>query len=477
MFRNPTRAMALGVAASAVSLLGLTNTATAGGFALIEHGASGLGNAYAGAAAVSSDTSTVWFNPAGMSQLEGRETSVAFHILSTDTTWTDQGTTLGAALGRGPSSGPDTANPGGTTVLPNFYYVAPVNDKWSYGLSIGAPYGSSTEYDRDWKGRYSTVKSGVSVIDINPAISFKVSDKVSLGFGVSLQRLSAELESAVDSGAVCLGLAANAATSFTSADCINVGLAPGVQANDGYGSITGDSTAFGFNMGALFTPRKGLKIGVAYRHSTSHELDGDVDFDVNAALRDVLDSNAIAAGQPLTQGIFSDVPAKAAIDLPATFSVSGAWAVNKKVELLADFTWTGWSSFEELRVTYDNPVQPDTLSVQDWEDVIRVSAGVNYQLNNKLTLRTGVAFDEEAIPSAQRRTARIPGNDRTWLSFGAGYKVNKNISFDVGYAHLFLDDTPIDNINPESGGTALEIRGEFEPSVDIVSAQFNWAFN
>jgi long-chain fatty acid transport protein len=477
MFRNPTRAHPLGVVASVISLIGLTGTATAGGFALVEHGASGLGNAYAGAAAVSSDTSTIWFNPAGMSQLEGRETSVALHLLSADTGWTDQGTTLGAALGRSPSSGPDTASPGGLTVLPNFYYTAPVNDKWSYGLSIGAPYGSSTEYDRDWKGRYSTVKSGVAVIDINPAISFKVSDKVSLGFGISLQRLSAELESAVDSGAACLGLAASAATSFTSADCVNAGLTPGVQANDGYGAISGDSTAFGFNMGALFTPKKGVKIGVAYRHSTSHELDGDADFDVNAALQTVLDSNTIAAGQPLTGGIFNDVPATAAIELPATFSVSGAWEVNNKVELLADMTWTGWSTFEEIRIDYSNPVQSDTLSVQAWEDVIRLSAGLNYKLNNKLTLRTGLAFDEEAIPSAQRRTARIPGNDRTWISFGAGYKVNKNISFDVGYAHLSLDETPIDNINPESGGTALEIRGEFESSVDILSAQFNWAFN
>lgn len=477
MFRTPAYACHLGIIAGFVSLIGLSNTTYAGGFALIEHGASGLGNAYAGAAAVSDDTSTVWFNPAGMSQIKGRESAFAMHILRTDTPWTDKGTTLGARLGRSPSSGPDTANPGGTTALPNFYYVAPITAQWSYGLSIGVPFGSSTEYDRNWKGRYNTVKSGVNVIDINPALSFKLSDKVSLGFGISLQRLSAELESAVDSGAVCLSLAGNNATSFTNADCFNAGLTPGVQANDGYGSITGDSTAFSFNLGALFTPRQGVKIGLAYRHSTSHELDGDVDFDVNAALQTVLASNTVAAGQPLTAGIFNDVGAKAEIDLPATFSVSGAWEVNNKIELLADFTWTGWSSFSELRVTYDNPVQPDTLSVQDWEDVIRLSAGVNYQLNNNLTLRTGVAFDEEPIPSAQRRTARIPGNDRTWLSFGAGYQVSKNISFDVGYVHLFLDDTPIDNVNPESGGTALELRGEYEPSVDILSAQFNWAFN
>lgn len=477
MMQHLMRRPPLGALVCIAGLSGLSGSAYAGGFALIEHGASGLGNAYAGAAAVSRDTSTVWFNPAGMTHIDGRETAVGLHILSSSTKWTDRGTTLGAALGRSPASGPDTAKPGTTSFLPNFYYVAPINDQWSYGLSIGAPYGSSTEYDRNWKGRYTTVKSGISVIDINPAVSYKLSNKVSLGFGVSVQQLSAELGSAVDSGAACLGLAANAGTSFTQADCVNQGLTPGVQANDGYGEITGDSTAFGFNFGALFTPQPGVKIGVAYRHSTSHELDGDVDFDVNANLQAVLNSNTIVAGQPLTQAFLNDVSAKAAVDLPATFSVSGAWMVNPKIELLGDITWTGWSSFEELRVKYDNPFQADTLSVQDWEDVFRYSAGVNYNYSDKLQLRGGVAFDEEAIPSAQRRTARIPGNDRTWFSVGAGYQFTNNLSMDFGFAYLVLDETPIDNIDPESGGTGQEVRGLFDSSVSIASAQLNWAFN
>ncbi len=477
MYRIPARPRPLAALMGIVSLGGMTCIATAGGFLLTEHGASGMGNSYAGAAAVSNDTSTVWFNPAGMSQLEGRETAVAFHILNTTTDWTDAGTTLGSAVGRGVASGSDTASPGTTTVLPNFYYVAPINDQWSYGLSIGVPFGSSTEYDADWKARYTTVKSGISVIDINPALSYKVSDKVSLGFGISVQQLSAELGSAVDSGAACLGLAGNPATSFTRGDCLNAGLTPGVQENDGYGEITGDSTTFGFNLGALFTPTNDLKIGVAYRHSTSHELDGSVDFTVDPGLQTILDSNTVAAGQPLTQGFLNDVGAKAEVDLPSTFMVSGAWQMNPKIQWLGDITWTGWSSFEELRVVYDNPFQQDTLSVQDWEDVFRYSAGLNYTFSDKLELRAGVAFDEEAIPSAQRRTARIPGNDRTWVSVGAGYEVNKNLSFDVGLARLTLDETPIDNSDPESQGVGQEVRGFYKGSVNFLSAQLNWAFN
>lgn len=450
--------------------------ARAGGFALIEHGASGLGTAYAGASAVSEDGSTVWFNAAGMSEIDGRETAFALHALSTSTTWTDRGTRLGSTFGSSPVSGPETAEPGTATPLPNFYYVAPINSKWHYGLSIGVPFGSSTEYNNDWKGRYTTVESSLNVVDINPAISYRLSDKIRLGAGISIQRLTAELGSAVDSGAVCLGLNTLFNPSYSDATCFNAGLTPGVQANDSYAEISGDSVALGFNLGALFLPTPAVKIGVAYRHSVDHELEGDADFVVNPALQTVLASDTNAASQPVTQNIFRDVPASAEVELPATFSVSGAWQFNDKLQLLSDITWTGWSSFQELRIDYENPVQNPTVSVQEWEDVFRYSLGLTYQINDKWKLRTGWAFDEEAIPSPQRRTARIPGNDRTWYAVGAGYRVSGNLSLDVGYTHLTLDETPIDNSDPESNGNGQAVRGLFDSSIDILSAQLNWEF-
>ncbi|MFK8079319.1 MAG: OmpP1/FadL family transporter [Granulosicoccus sp.] len=479
MYRKPARlgqlAPLIGLATMSIPLIWFAKPVHSGGFALIEHGASGLGHAYAGAAAVSADTSTVWFNPAGMSEIKGREVSVALHVLSTGTEFENEGTRLAFSLGGDEISGPDTASPGTQTVLPNFYYVAPINEQWSYGLSIGVPFGSATEYDSNWVGRYTTVESGINVVDINPAVSFQVSDKVRLGFGISVQQLSAELGSSIDSGAVCASFAANANSSISGADCINQGLTPGVLANDSTGEITGDSTAVGFNLGALFLPTQGVKLGVAYRHSIDHELDGDVDYGVNAALRATLDSD-VGAAAPASQGLFMNGPATAEVKLPAMLSFSGAWQVNDKVELLSDLTWTGWSSFQQLLVEYDNPVQPETLSIQAWEDVLRFSAGVNFNYSPRLVLRAGYAFDEEAIPGPGQRTARIPGNDRTWLTFGVGYQVSNQFSFDIGYAHIMLDETAIDNLNAETRGGAV-VRGNYDPVIDILSAQINYDFN
>ena len=467
--------------ACACGAAGLALQAHAGGFALIEHGVSGLGNAYAGAAAAAHDGSTIWFNPAGMTELDGRELGVGFHVLATGSDWDDRGTRLSPLFDQDdpdfdPSiSGPGSESISATSLLPNLYYSAPINERWSYGVGFGAPFGSSTEYDSNWKGRYTSLESGISVLDLNPSVAYRLSDRVRLGGGISLQFLSADLTTAIDSSATCLGTVG----SVDPGVCLSAGLGtPGNLATDSRGEITGDSTALSFNIGALFLPREDTRIGVAYRHGASHELDGTGDFTTDPALRAVLDGD----GTSPFRALLVDNDATAEVDLPATLMFSVAHELDDRVELLADLTWTGWSSFEELRVEYDAPSepglvpQPDTLSLQEWEDVIRVSGGVNFALNERLTLRSGVAFDQEAIPNPRRRTARIPGNDRTWLSFGASYDFGTNVTVDLGYAHLFLPGTIIDNPNEETRGGAI-VRGEYSSGVDIFGAQLNWHFN
>src|SRR5690606_41312871 len=83
--------------------------AHAAGFALMEQNASGLGNAYAGQAAAAEDASTIFFNPAGMTHLPGRQVVVGGNFIRPITEFSDKGSTspslpppappLGHALG------------------------------------------------------------------------------------------------------------------------------------------------------------------------------------------------------------------------------------------------------------------------------------------------------------------------------------------------------------------------------------------
>ena len=457
------------VAASEASL--------AGGFALIEQGASGLGNAYAGAAAVTQDASTVWFNPAGMSELKERQFLGAAHVIGVDGDFSDKGTTLGQQLGLGyvdPAFGTAAAggktDASGTSFIPNLYYVHPLKRNVTLGIGLSVPFGNSTDYDSGWVGRYQAIESAVSVIDINPSISYKVNDQLNIGGGISIQRMSATLGSAVDNGAICFGAVPAA---FQEANCLSAGLLPGTASSDGSVDVEGESTAMSFNLGLLYKPRIGTKLGLAYRHGVKHDLEGDVDFTYNAGLQQLFTDAQIPLPLP-----DSDVTAKA--DLPPSLMFSAAHQVNDQIEVLADATYTGWSSLPELRITRDSG-EDVTLTNFGFEDVWRLSAGLNYSHTDALTFRAGVAYDEDPVPSPQLRTARIPGNERVWAAFGLGYKFSNTVAFDVGFAHLMIDDTPLANPSLATDGTAsttgTTTRGVFETSANILSAQVTVQFN
>jgi long-chain fatty acid transport protein len=177
------------------------------------------------------------------------------------------------------------------------------------------------------------------------------------------------------------------------------------------------------------------------------------------------------------QGAFANDGASAGLDLPASFSVSGYHRfTDSKIAIMADATWTGWTSVPGLLIVYDRPTTAggSTDLPLGFENTWRLSAGLNYYYNNKLTLRTGFAWDESPVPSAELRSARLPDSDRTWISFGASYQINDRMSADVGYSHLFVDDSRINRSEPASSGT---LAGTYESEVDIFSVQFNYQFD
>src|SRR4051812_12011031 len=78
--------------ASALAMMAIAPQAGAAGFALYEQGVSGMGNAYAGAAAAAEDATTVWWNPAGMSRLaSGKHFAVAGAYIVPSWKFSDKG--------------------------------------------------------------------------------------------------------------------------------------------------------------------------------------------------------------------------------------------------------------------------------------------------------------------------------------------------------------------------------------------------
>ena len=439
---------------------GISNQAQAAGFALIENSASGMGNAFAGAAAIAEDASTVWFNPAGMTKLSGRQMVIAGHFISPTADFTDNGSSPAPVLGTTVDDGGESAP------VMNFYYVQPLSDDWTFGIGINAPFGLETNYRDDWIGRYTATKSELMTININPSLAIKASDKLSLGIGISWQYVDATLANQLDAGAICQGL--DQAFTGIGAACTGAGVTPGDTSSSQ--SLSGDDTSMGVNFGLLYDISNATRLGVAYRSGVNHDLSGNVDFEMNATFMGVIDTALAGTGY---EALFDDSAVTAHAELPDSLSVSVAHDMDSKLTLLGDITWTNWKSFDELKIKYANPVQSDSVIPENWGNSLRIAVGMNYKASSALTYRAGIALDQTPIDSAEDRTPRIPGNDRKWLSLGVGYDLGNDMSIDVGYSHLFVSDTPINNTDPVH---TYVITGSYEASVDILSAQLNMSF-
>ncbi|NWF76782.1 MAG: outer membrane protein transport protein [Nitrospirae bacterium] len=431
-----------------------SSTALGAGFALVEQSVSGLGNAYAGGAAAAEDATTIFYNPAGLTRLDGQEMILGIHIISPTAKFHNEGSTH---ITGAPLVGDDGGNGGVTVMLPNLYYSKKFSERLSMGIGINSPFGLSTNYDEGWVGRYHALESKVITVNMNPSIAYKITDQLSVGAGFSAQYLKARLSKAIDFGTldaigafVPLGIPARA-----------LGLTP--QSSDGFVSLEGDSWGMTYNLGLLFELSKKTRFGAAYRSRVEHTLRGDTDYkDVPAGLTPA--------------PIFKDGEAEATITLPDSFSISAFHQFNSQWMIMADFTWTNWSLFDELVVNPDNPYQDNDVTVENWQDNYRYSVGVTYLPIRDLAIRAGTAYDTSAVKSKQYRTPRIPDSDRIWAALGVGYKLSKMFGFDIGYAHLFVNDPEIDKDPVDEDMLRGGLKGSYEAHVDIVSIQLNLMF-
>ncbi len=392
--------------------------AQAAGYQLKEQSAEGLGNAFAGATAKASDASTIFYNPAGMTRLQGTQVTTGAAYIAPQADFVGSGvTSTGASTGS--VAGGDA---GRDALLPSFYGMYSVSDDLKIGLSVNTPWGLTTKYESDWAGRYQAIKSDLRTIDVVPSVAYRVNDQLSLGGGVIFQRIEAELTNAV----------------------FNFGL----TAQDGLGKVEGDDWGYGVNLGALYEFSPTSRVGINYRSRIHHELKGDITYDN-------VHANIAAAGNMHNDTATAKVTIPDVVSVGAYHQLSPEWAV------VGEASWTNWSLFDHL--TIDSATGRDTTTDEKWKDSWFFSAGGIYTPSEKWTLRGGVAYDMSPVSDAHR-TARIPDQDRIWLASGASYQLTPAVQLDLGYTHIFVKDASLNERT--SQGT---VRGSYESSIDILT--------
>ncbi|TAL87694.1 MAG: transporter [Rhodanobacter sp.] len=458
----------LALAALSVAIVGALvapGTASASAFQLKENSAKGLGRAYAGSATAGGDASVVVNNPAAMSDLKGTYLQTDITAINFSTKFSGSATD---ASGR-PISGGNGGDGGTTLPVPALFFVTQLNDRVHVGAGFSVPFGFQTEYNQNWVGRYNAIKSRFQSLDTTLSGSYDVSDSFSVGASFIAQKTTAELTNAINYNSVGLGQVQQAlmaglitpAMAQAQAAQINAVVPPGT---DGRARIYGTSWAYGWQLAARWKITSQDKLAFNYRSKISHTLKGSANFTVppNAAA-------AFGVGGPGTA--FSHTQGTAGFTTPAVASLS-YWHQAEKFGLGADVAWTKWDVFKKLEVTYANPAQPTSDQVFNWKNSWYVSFGGDYYLNDKVTLRAGVAYDSTPTNSTYR-DPRVPDESRTLATFGIGYKASEHFEINASYAHIFVNTA---NINGVHSATGDVLTGSFQDYGNLLSLSAQYKF-
>jgi long-chain fatty acid transport protein len=471
---TPFRHTRLALALAGCALACAAGQVQGAAFGLAEQSGSGLGNAFAGGAAVAEDASTVWSNPAGMSRIPTMQAVAALHIITPSVKFANNDGSI-AALNQ--PLGHMGGDAGTNNFVPNMYLTVPINKELVFGLGVNAPFGLVTSYGDGWLGRYQGMESDLMTINVNPALSWKINDHWAVGAGVSYQRIDATLNQAVNYSGLLLLTGAQAGIPLGSAT--SNAIAAATSGLDGKGEIKGDDSAWGWNIGVLYNLDDKSRIGAQYRSTIKYNVSGNVTYDIPAlpALPPALAptvgalANALNAARLYNSGVGLD------IELPDKFNLSYFGALNNRWDLMADVQWTGWSSIPVFKVVRTNG---EVLQDQHWnyKDSWRYSVGTNYHYNDQWMFRGGLAYDETPTNDTDR-SVRLPDSDRVWLSVGTQYKMSKNLTFDAGFTYIIGDGASINQLtNATAQDVAVygKVKGSYDASVTIFSGQVTYSF-
>lgn len=404
----------------ATAMLLAAGGANAAAFQLAEVSTSGLGRAYAGEAAIADNASVVATNPALMSLFKTAQFSTGGVYVDSrinmngDVSVGASITGASVRITRNGSASQRNVVPGG--FVPNLYFVAPVNDKFALGAGMNVNFGLKSEYGDSYNAGIFGGKTDLTAINLNLSGAYRVTEGLSLGLGVNAVYAKAQVErnagliaDTVNDNQIKQALSTQQTTlrdlpkHLTSKDKSVVSL----QDRAAWG--------FGWNAGVMYQFNEGNRIGLAYHSKV------DIDFTDRTATS--LEAEAIKAGKK------GDLT----LTLPDYLELSGFHQLTDKLAVHYSYKYTHWSRLTKLHASSENGKKAFDKELQ-YSNNSRVALGASYNLDEKLTLRAGIAYDQAA--SRHQRSAAIPDTNRTWYSLGATYKFTPNLSVDLGYAYL-----------------------------------------
>ena len=456
----------------AMTTLLVASGANAAAFQLAEVSTSGLGRAYAGEAAIADNASVVATNPALMSLFKANQFSVGgVYVDSKINMNGDVNVTSPLAIKPQNPKGllaSDSAShrsivPG--SLVPNMYFVAPVNDKVAVGAGMNVNFGLKSEYDNKYNGGVFGGTTDLTALNLNLSGSYRITEGFSAGLGLNaiyaqakierragfLADVPAALRRAMNDPKIATLLASSNASSLLSSPAL-----ANVKKDTILTQLQDKAAwAFAWNAGVMYQFNENHRIGLAYHSKV------DIDFTDHTATS--LQAHRIGQEGGLK------------LNLPDYLEFSGFHQLTEKFAMHYSYKYSHWSRLKNLYATYHADGVEAFHKKMYYRNSSRVALGGTYNVDDKLTLRAGIAYDQAA--ATEHASAAIPDTDRTWYSVGATYKFTPNLSVDLGYAYLKGKKVHFKEEQRISNG-AVVVTGNYssKASANLYGLNLNYSF-
>src|SRR5574341_461399 len=399
-----------------VVLLSDPHGVAASGFSIYDFGAAEQAKGNAVVAQVDAP-SAVFYNPAGLTGLEGTDLQVGTTAVFPKTTFQSNVPGLDTRGDAGPA-------------FPSYLFVSQqVGSSWGMGLGIFAASGNKVDYPNDWEGRFVVTSAELRQVHLARSMAYRVSPQVSVGAGLVVTRADFQQASQIDLSAFGL--------------------------SEGTADLEGDGYGLGANIGVQ--ARLGATLlGAVYKSASSISFDGDARFQVPA----------------LVAPSFPNGGMETSLKFPQMIIVGAATRAIPRLTLEGDVQWSNWNTWDSQNIRFDN----NTLAVQDtsvpldWQDTWTFRIGGQYDVSDAVALRAGYSFDPSAVPDATLSPV-FPEPDKHQVTVGLGVtRGSWTVDFLYGvlitesrHANNALTGLPNHNGTYDSSAQAagLSVRGRF----------------
>jgi len=352
--------------------------------------------------ATADNPSAIYYNPAGITQLEGNNLRSGIYGIYYDQSYSPPS---GA-----PNSGKTYHSSDNLAAVPQFFYTYTPKD-WllSFGLGVYSPYGGSMNWPQDTGFRAVALDASLTYLTINPVVAVKVLPSLSMGGGLMVNYANLDMEQALR-------------PTYLS------------RVVDFY-RFDGEGWSVVYNLGLRWQPHEKVSFGATFRSSAPVTLAGHTKFELSSA------------HTPYTR-----LPAHMDLTFPLDVVLGVSYRPTPKWNLEFDADYTDWSSFGETTIYQHGNIPtgwPQTPNVKlYWQASWMYEFGVTRYFDDGWHASAGFVFDENSVPNAYY-TPLVADMDRYFFSVGAGHK-GKRFDFDIAYQFGYGPTHTVTGSNPSS---------------------------